>query len=102
MIKGETMAAYLYILRLKSGNIYIGTTLNLSQRVREHVEGRACRTTSLDPPLQLRLSEQHITFRDARKREDQIKRWTRAKKEALVSGDIETLRKLAKSREDQK
>ena len=96
------MPAYLYILRLKSGNLYIGTTLNLNQRIQEHWDGRACRTTSLDPPLTLLLSEQHLTFTDARRREDQIKRWTRAKKEALVSGDFATLRKLAKSREDQK
>lgn len=96
------MSAYLYILRLKSGNLYIGTTLNLRQRLQEHFEGRACRTTCLDPPLRPLLSETHETFTEARRREDQIKRWTRAKKEALVSGDFETLKKLAKSREDQK
>jgi len=96
------MSAFLYIFRLKSGSLYVGTTLNLDQRVQEHREGRACRTTSLDPPLELVLLEQHITFRGARRREDQIKRWTRAKKEAFVSGDMETLRNLAKSREGHK
>ncbi|UCF30972.1 MAG: GIY-YIG nuclease family protein [bacterium] len=95
------MSAYLYILRLKSGNLYIGTTMNLGQRIQEHFEGRACRTTSLDSPLIL-LSEKHETFSEARRREDRIKRWTRAKKEAFVSGDFESLKKLAKSREDQK
>ena len=94
------MAAYLYILRLKSGNLYIGATLNLEQRTQEHFEGRACNTTYLDPPLTLVHSERYATFRKARHREDQLKRWTRTKKEALVSGDFETLRKLAKSREN--
>jgi len=96
------LSAYLYILRLKSGNLYIGTTLDLHQRIQEHMDGRACRTTSLDPPFKLVLLEQHEAFTEARRREDQIKRWTRAKKEAFVSGNFETLRKLAKSREDQK
>ena len=68
------MPVYLYILRLKFGNLYIGTTLNLSQRVQEHLEGRACSTTSLDPPLKLVLSEPHESFTEARRREDQIKR----------------------------
>ena len=95
------MAAWLYIFRLKSGNLYIGTTLNLNQRTQEHFEGRACNTTSLDPPLTLVCLERYTTFREARKREDQLKRWMRAKKEALVSGDLEALKKLAKSREGQ-
>jgi putative endonuclease len=96
------MPAFLYILRLKSGNLYIGSTLGLEQRLQEHVEGRACYTTCLDPPLTLVYSEKYTTFREARRREDQLKRWTRAKKEALISGDLEILRKLAKSRENKR
>ena len=93
------MSAYLYIFRLQSGNLYIGTTLDLHQRIQEHFEGRACRTTCLDPPSKIVHTEHYVTFREARKREDQLKRWTRAKKEALVSGDLGPLKKLAKSRE---
>ena len=90
--------AYLYILRLKSGNLYIGATTDLKQRYQDHLNGRACRTTKLDPPLKLVYSESLITFSDARKREAQIKRWSRAKKEALVVSDMVKLRNLSKSR----
>jgi predicted GIY-YIG superfamily endonuclease len=38
-------------------------------------------------------------FSGARKREAQVKRWSRAKKEALVVGDEATLHMLAASRE---
>ena len=38
------------------------------------------------------------TIKEARKREVQVKGWTRLKKEALVRGDIETLKKLSKRR----
>ena len=51
-----SMSAYIYILRLKSGNLYIGTTLDLNKRVQEHMEGSACRTTCLDSPLKPVLS----------------------------------------------
>jgi len=92
------MAAWIYILRLKSGQLYIGSTTDLKQRYQDHQNGKACRTTKFDPPFKLVYSESLPTFSDARKREAQIKRWSRAKKEALVAGDMVTLRNLSKSR----
>ncbi len=92
------MAAWTYILRLKSGQLYIGSTTDLKQRYQDHQNGKACQTTKLDPPMKLVFSESYPTFSEARKREAQIKRWTRAKKEALVLGDLAKLRKLSKSR----
>ncbi len=92
------MPAYLYILRLKSGGLYIGATTDLDQRYKDHCSGKACRTTQLDPPVALFYSEEFQIFSEARKREAQIKRWTKAKKEALVSGDMVQLKNLAKSR----
>ena len=92
------MSAWIYILRLKSGQLYIGSTTDLDQRYKDHCSGKACRTTKLDPPVSLVYSEEYQTFSDARKRESQIKKWSRAKKEALVSGDMEKLYLHAKSR----
>ena len=85
-------------MRLKSGALYIGATKNLENRYQKHCEGLAGRTTYLDPPVSLIYSEKHELFSDARKREAQIKRWTRAKKEALVAEDIDKLRELSKSK----
>lgn len=92
------MIAWTYILRLKSGQLYIGSTTNLDRRFAEHTAGQACRTTKLDPPVKVVYSESLPTFSNARKREEQIKRWSRAKKEALVAGDMVKLRNLSKSR----
>ena len=92
--------AYLYILRLRSGSLYIGATADLKQRYQDHLNGQACRTTKLNPPLKLVYSESLPTFSDARKREAQAKRWTRAKKEALVAGNMVKLRNLSKSRNE--
>ena len=94
------MPAWLYILRLKSGQLYIGSTTDLDRRFEEHVAGRACRTTKFDPPLKLIYSESFPTFSEACRRETQIKRWSLAKKEALVSGELAKLRELSKSRKN--
>ena len=75
-----SMNAWLYILRLKSGNLYIGATTDLVQRNKDHIDGRACRTTRLDPPVALVNLEGFQNYPEARKREAQVKRWTRAKK----------------------
>ena len=90
--------AYFYVLRLRSGALYIGATKDLEGRYHEHSEGKACRTTKLDPPLKLVYAESFPDFSEARRRESQVKHWSRAKKEALVSGDMDKLRELSKSR----
>ncbi len=94
------MTAFLYILRLRSGQLYIGSTTDLDRRWQEHLAGEACRTTRLDTPTALLRAEEFATFAEARRREAQVKRWSRAKKEALIAGDVESLRQLAKSRDD--
>jgi len=95
------MSAWFYLLRLRSGILYPGATTDLSRRYREHLSGNACRTTRLDPPASLAYSEPHPTFTSARRREAQVKRWTRAKKEALAAGDAVGLKALARSRQAQ-
>jgi putative endonuclease len=98
VIQSLIMPAWFYILRLKSGSLYVGSTTDLEKRFEDHCSGRACRTTKFDSPIAIVLSEQFETFSEARLREAQVKRWSGAKKEALVSGSLATLRNLAKSK----
>ena len=86
-----------YILRLQSGILYVGCSTDVEARFRDHMNGRACRTTRLDPPKVLLWLEIQSDFPAARKREAQIKKWSRAKKEALISGDRARLRALSQS-----
>jgi putative endonuclease len=71
----------------------------LEQRLDDHVSGQACRTTALDPPSAFLRVEVCPTFSDARQREAQLKRWSRSKKETLIRGDLDRLRKLSQSRD---
>jgi putative endonuclease len=96
----NVMPAWFYILRLHSGTLYLGATMNLEERYKDHLTGKACRTSKVDSPVALVYSEKFETNVEARRREAQVKRWSRAKKEALVSGDMSKLRELSKSRED--
>ncbi len=48
-------------------------------------------------PVKLVYWEPYQNLDDAIKRERQIKRWSRSKKEALIKGEFETLKKLSKS-----
>ena len=92
------MAAWFYILRLRSGRLYIGSTSDLATRCRLHAQGKASLTTKADPPVALAYHEELPTYSVARLREAQVKRWTRAKKEALIRGDLAQLHTLSKRR----
>jgi predicted GIY-YIG superfamily endonuclease len=89
-----------YFLRLRSGVIYIGASENLEQRLDDHFLGQACRTTQFDSAIVVLRIEVFSTFSEARAREAQLKRWTRAKKEALIEGEFERLHALSQSREN--
>jgi len=88
-----------YFLRLRSGAFYIGASTDLAQRLKDHSAGQAGRTTALDPPVALLRVEAHSTFSFARQREAQLKRWSCAKKSALIRSDFTRLRELSQSRE---
>jgi len=96
--RASVMSGWFYILRLRSSHLYCGSTHNLKKRLKEHFDGRACRSTTFDPPVSLIHSEEFPAYKEAYRREQQVKRWTRAKKEALISGNFDQLKRLAKRR----
>jgi predicted GIY-YIG superfamily endonuclease len=83
-----------YILRCADNSLYIGETDNLENRVARHREGRGCDFTARRLPVRLVYTEELPDHLTARRRQDQLKRWTRAKKEALISGDLALLKRL--------
>jgi predicted GIY-YIG superfamily endonuclease len=85
---------YVYILRCADNALYIGETSDITSRVAKHHEGSACRFTAERRPELLVHVEQHSTRLAALKRERQLKRWTKAKKEALIAGDRALLKRL--------
>jgi predicted GIY-YIG superfamily endonuclease len=89
---------YVYILRCVTSELYVGITEDLNTRLARHNDGTACRFTATRRPVNLAYSEKSDSIRSAMARERQIKRWTRAKKEALVRSDPEALHLLSRRR----
>jgi putative endonuclease len=90
------MPAWFYLLRLQSHHLYSGSTRSLDKRIKSHFAGRACRTTKIDRAVAFVYSEEYPTYKEAFRREQQVKRWSRAKKEALIADDLVRLKKPAK------
>jgi putative endonuclease len=84
---------FVYILRCAGDALYIGETADLERRLERHLEGTACAFTARRRPVTLAYSESYATRAAAVRRERQLKRWTRAKKEALMAGDHALLRR---------
>jgi predicted GIY-YIG superfamily endonuclease len=91
------MPHHVNILRCSDDSYYIGTTQDLATREATHNEGRDALHTRLRRPVKLVYSEQLSTHAAAIRRERQLKRWTRAKKKALVAGDLTALNRLGRS-----
>jgi putative endonuclease len=89
---------WVYMLRCADGSIYIGSTTNLQTRIETHNNGNGPIFTAKRRPVQLAYSEAFDCVLDAKKRERQIKKWTRAKKDALIRGDTGQLHVLSQRR----
>ena len=89
---------FVYILRTASNTLYIGVTENLNQRISTNNRGMGAEWIKAHPRAQLVYSESHSTLASARQRENQLKKWSRAKKEALIAGDFTTLKVLSRAR----
>jgi putative endonuclease len=93
------MNAYVYVLRCADGSYYVGKTqASLDQRVAQHNAGSFGGYTSRRRPVALVWQQDFDRYTDAIAAERQIKGWGRAKKEALIRGDYDALRMLAKRR----
>jgi len=90
------MKYFLYILRTSSNTLYIGQTNNLEKRIQEHKNksGKSAKYIRYFSSFDLIYSEKYSTRKEAMRREVQLKRWSRVKKEALILRDKIALKKL--------
>lgn len=85
---------FVYILRCADRSLYIGETDDLDARIAKHHDGSACTYTARRRPVTLVYAEEYRNRKSSREREKQLKRWTRAKKEALIVGNLALLKHL--------
>jgi len=88
---------YLYIVQCSDKSFYVGVTNNLDKRIIEHNEGiNITSYTYLRRPVTLMYHTYFTDFNLAFQWETRIKKWSRAKKQALIDGDFELLKILSK------
>ena len=90
---------FVYILKCADGSFYVGSATDIEGRLKRHNSGNGAVYTTLRLPVKLVYQEPYKKLGNAVKRERQIKKWSRAKKEALINGELESLKKLSKSRD---
>ena len=84
---------FVYILRCADESYYVGKTSDLYTRLTEHQSGVGADYTAVRRPVEMVYAEEHSTIRSAKDREMQLKRWSRAKKDALIAQDSKRLKR---------
>jgi predicted GIY-YIG superfamily endonuclease len=88
----------IYILKCSDGSYYTGLTRELDARIQEHQTGAHPDSyTFRRRPVQLVWSEVVESYQEAFQWEHQIKGWSRAKKEALIRGDVDGIHEIVKA-----
>jgi putative endonuclease len=90
------MSFWVYILHCADNSYYTGHTDNLEQRIGEHQSGLCDGYTAGRLPVELVFSQECPTREEALAAEQQIKGWSRRKKEAMMRGDWAEVSRLAK------
>ena len=93
------MAFWVYILECVDGSYYVGHSDNLEDRLLQHQSGALGGYTKRRRPVRLVYSQEFLTRDAAFAAERQVKGWSREKKEALIRGDWDELRRLARGRQ---
>ena len=87
-----------YILKCSDGSYYTGLTKDLEARVREHKIGAHPNAYTFNRrPIKLVWSIVIESYSETLRWERQVKGWSRAKKEALIHGDIDGIHEVVKS-----
>ena len=89
------MTFWTYILRCGDNTYYTGHTDDLDVRIHQHQTGALKGYTYGKRPLELMWSQDFDTRNDAFTAEMQIKKWSKAKKEALIAGQYGRLKHFA-------
>ena len=97
----ESKLFYVYILKCKDQSYYTGITSNLIERVQQHQSGwKSDAYTHSRRPVELVFHVRFTNANDAIAFEKRVKGWSRKKKEALINGDFDLLKLLAKCRNE--
>ncbi len=76
---------FVYMIMNSSRDLYVGVTKNPNERVNFHNKKQGANFTKNRLEFKIVFLEEYKSFKEARQREIQIKKWRRDKKERLIS-----------------
>jgi putative endonuclease len=82
--------SFVYMIKDSANKLYVGVSENPEQRVKNHNSGRGAAFTKTGV-FRIVFIEEYKTLHEARKRELQIKKWRREKKEFLIDQYLKRL-----------
>jgi putative endonuclease len=77
---------YLYIARCLDESLYIGITSDVDKRIKRHNQGHGSKWIKQHGKADIVYTEVFDSYLEAYRRELQIKKWSRKKKENLIKG----------------
>ena len=87
----------MYILMCNDKTYYTGVTSNLEKRLEEHQSGKYPDSYTYGKrPVELKFYCEFTNIEIAIEKEKQIKKWSKAKKEALIKSEYDKLPNLAR------
>ena len=90
------MTFWTYILRCADGKYYTGHTDDLERRIAQHHHGGFSDFTTKRRPISMIWCQEFSTRAEALSSELAVKKWSRAKKEALAASDWDRLSYFAR------
>ena len=87
------------MLLCSDGSFYVGQTDDLEKRIDEHEASVGCAYTAKRLPVRPVWSQEFGTREEAKEAEARVKGWSRAKKQALIRNDFESVSALAKKQD---
>lgn len=90
---------YVYILCCNDNSLYVGVTSDIERRLKEHNAGKYPEAyTHSRRPVTLAFYQEFMEPNKAIEFEKKIKKWSRAKKQALIDGNFDKLQNLSECR----
>ena len=90
---------YFYILECERDRLYVGSCEDIEARFIAYSRGLGTKYTQDFKPVRVAFTPSFASRAEAMQREAQVKKWSRAKKLALIENNINQLKHLSKSRE---
>jgi putative endonuclease len=90
--------SWTYILKCSDGSYYVGSCRDLDYRMWQHSTGKGAKYTSTRLPLELAFAKEFSNVGDAYALEKQVQGWSRAKREALIRGDLNEVSRLGRKK----